>query len=82
MARTTRKRKDEFYSRHRDKGKLYTINHFKCESICASYVYKTLKKVEEGLSLSPKPKSGSERKTRRQPSAETPSAKAKKSFHT
>ena len=58
MALSTRERIRNFYLNHQSKCKLFTVNHFKSEGFDKSFIYKTIKKVEKGVSVSPTKKTG------------------------
>lgn len=39
--------------KHQQKGKKYTVNHFKAENFNESFIYKNIRMVESGKSVSP-----------------------------
>jgi transposase len=53
-----RERISQFYLRHLNKGKPYTVQHFLSEGIPRSTTYEVIKKLEERNDLSRKPGSG------------------------
>ena len=53
-----RKRVYQFFKKHSDKSKTFTVDHFKNEGIPKSTIYDIIKRAENGISSERKPGSG------------------------
>lgn len=56
--RDRRKLIGKFYSDNREKGKPFTVNHFKIMGVCAKTIYNVMNRVDEGQPMERKPGSG------------------------